>query len=85
MPLLLLDEFDGAPEVGVTGFDMGVDGFSGSSFLVDGVEALLDVPDRGLWGGWSFLLDNLSMPFSRGDVPFGGEVGSSEASSTTRS
>lgn len=33
-----------APDVGVTGLDIGVLGFS-SSFLADGVEALLEVPD----------------------------------------
>lgn len=32
------------PEVGVTGLEMGVLGFS-SNFLADGVEALLEVPD----------------------------------------
>lgn len=54
---------------------------------MEGVDALLDVPDRGLWGpGCSFLEDNLSIPFSLGDaVPFGGDTGSSDASSTTKS
>lgn len=33
-----------APEVGVTGFEIGVLGFS-SIFFADGVDALLDVPD----------------------------------------
>lgn len=33
-----------APDVGVTGFDIGVLGFS-SSFFAEGVDALLDVPD----------------------------------------
>lgn len=33
-----------APDVGVTGFEIGVLGFS-SSFLAEGVDALLDVPD----------------------------------------
>jgi hypothetical protein len=66
---------------------MGVDGLSPSSFFVEGVDALLDVPERGLWGpGCSFFGTSLSMPFSLGEVvPFGGETGSSEASSTTRS
>lgn len=33
-----------APDVGVTGLEIGVLGFS-SSFLADGVDALLEVPD----------------------------------------
>lgn len=33
-----------APDVGVTGFEIGVLGFS-SNFFADGVDALLDVPD----------------------------------------
>lgn len=78
---------DAAADVGVTDFEIGVVGFSPSSFLADGVEALLEVPDLGLCGGgWSFFVVNLSRPFSLGDaVPFGGETGSSDASSTTRS
>lgn len=69
----------------MTGFEIGVEGLS-SIFFVEGVEALLDVPDRGLCGPGCSFLGNLSMPFSRGDtVPFGGEMGSSDASSTTRS
>lgn len=40
----LLPEDDPAADVGVTDFEMGVDGLS-SIFLVEGVEALLDVPD----------------------------------------
>lgn len=76
-----------AADVGVTDLDIGVVGFSPSNFLVDGVEALLEVPDLGLWGpGCSFLVVNLSIPFSLGEaVPLGGETGSSEPSSTTRS
>lgn len=83
----LAPDEDPAADVGVTDFDIGVVGFSFSSFLVDGVEALLDVPDLGLCGGaCSFLVDILSMPFSLGDaVPLGGETGSSDASSTTKS
>lgn len=78
---------DADADVGVTDFDIGVVGFSPSSFFADGVEALLDVPDLGLCGGgWSFLVDSLSRPFSLGEaVPFGGETGSSDASSTTKS
>lgn len=74
-------------DVGVTDLEIGVEGFSPSSFLVDGVEALLDVPERGLCGpGCSFFVDILSMPFSLGElVPFGGDTGSSDASSTTKS
>lgn len=65
---------------------MGVEGFSASSFLVEGVDALLDVPDLGLCGPGCSFLGILSSPFSLGEeVPFGGETGSSEASSTTRS
>lgn len=45
------------------------------------------MPDLGLCGGGcSFLVVSLSKPFSLGDaVPFGGETGSSDASSTTKS
>lgn len=72
--------------MGVTDFEMGVVGFSASNFFVDGVEALLEVPDLGLWGPGCSFLGILSRPFSLGEVvPFGGETGSSEASSTTRS
>lgn len=83
----LLPEEPADADVGVTDLEIGVVGFSLSNFFVEGVEALLDVPERGLCGpGCSFLLDNLSMPFSRGDaVPLGGDTGSSDASSTTRS
>lgn len=84
-------------EVGVTGFEIGVVGFSRSSiFLAEGVLALLLVPLLGEGGGTSFFTwplrgtedgPNLSRPFSRGDaVPFAaGLVGPSLASSTTRS
>lgn len=76
-----------AADVGVTLLEMGVEGFSGSSlFFVEGVDALLDVPDRGLWGPGCSFLGILSIPFSLGDVvPLGGDTGSSEASSTTKS
>lgn len=80
-----LPEDDPAADVGVTDFEIGVGGFS-SIFFVEGVDALLDVPDLGLWGPGCSFLGSLSIPFSLGDVvPFGGETGSSDASSTTRS
>lgn len=81
----------------MTGFEIGVVGFSRSSiFLAEGVLALLLVPLLGDGGGTSFFTwplrgtedgPNLSRPFSRGDaVPFAaGLVGPSLASSTTRS
>lgn len=84
-------------DVGVTGFEIGVVGFSRSSiFLAEGVLALLLVPLLGDGGGTSFFTwplrgtedgPSLSRPFSRGDaVPFAvGLVGPSLASSTTRS
>lgn len=84
-------------EVGVTDFEIGVVVFSRSSiFLAEGVLALLLVPLRGDGGGTSFFdwlpietpdEPSLSRPFSLGeDVPFAvGLVGSSLASSTTRS
>lgn len=84
-------------DVGVTGFEIGVVGFSRSSiFFADGVLALLLVPLRGDGGGTSFFTwplsgteegPSLSRPFSRGEeVPFAaGLVGPSLASSTTKS
>lgn len=39
---------DPAADVGVTLLEIGVEGLSPSSFFVDGVEALLEVPDLGL-------------------------------------
>lgn len=81
-----LPEAEPDADVGVTDFEMGVVGFSASSFFVDGVEALLDVPDLGLCGPGCSFLGILSSPFSLGEVvPLGGETGSSDASSTTRS
>lgn len=47
-PLLPADDPAGTPEVGVTDLDIGVVGFSPSNFFVEGVEALLEVPERGL-------------------------------------
>lgn len=47
----LLPAADTAADVGVTDLEIGVVGFSPSNFFADGVEALLDVPDRGLCGG----------------------------------
>lgn len=84
-------------DVGVTGFEIGVVGFSRSSiFLAEGVLALLLVPLLGDGGGTSFFTwllkgteegPSLSSPFSLGDaVPFAvGLVGPSLASSTTKS
>lgn len=40
-------EDDPAADVGVTGLEIGVVGFS-SNFFVEGVDALLEVPDLGL-------------------------------------
>jgi len=42
--IALLPDAEPATDVGVTDFEMGVGGLS-SIFLVDGVDALLDVPD----------------------------------------
>lgn len=42
--MALLPDDEPAADVGVTDFEIGVDGLS-SIFLVDGVDALLDVPD----------------------------------------
>lgn len=39
-----------AADVGVTGLEIGVLGLSPSNFFVEGVDALLDVPDLGLCG-----------------------------------
>jgi len=79
LPIIVAD-----PDVGVNGFEIGVDGFSRSSiFLADGVLALLLVPLLGECGGAASLFDvcmpvdpivgtviedALSRPFSRGDV-----------------
>lgn len=43
-----------APEVGVTGLEIGVLGFS-SSFFADGVDALLDVPDLKYQMGFQYV------------------------------
>lgn len=44
----LAPEEEPAADVGVTDLEMGVEGLSPSSFFVEGVDALLEVPDRGL-------------------------------------
>lgn len=55
-PTVVDDEPDEGPEVGVSGLEVGVDGFSRSSiFFADGVLALLLVPLLGEWGGASFV------------------------------